>query len=175
MHEPDQVAIQDVARRWEEAWNRHDMAAMATLLAADADFVNVAGRHWKGRDEIEREHAQRHQARFRESIWTTNDVAIQFLTTDLARPHRVDDLARSGPRRHGAAAERWGILMAHGQRRQCVANPIRAQYERGGHPNSSAIGASLVPPSSAVERTAGSHFAPFLDGKHCGRPADGLS
>jgi uncharacterized protein (TIGR02246 family) len=81
------VKIRDVARRWEEVWNSHDMAAMATLLAPDADFVNVSGRHWKGRQEIEREHAQRHQVHFKESVWTTHDVAIQSLAADLALVH----------------------------------------------------------------------------------------
>src|SRR5574337_1937128 len=87
MREHDEAAIRDVAGQWEEAWNRHDMAAMATLLTTDADFVNVAASHWKGRERIEYEHAQRHRTQFRESVWTAEDVAIQFLTADLALVH----------------------------------------------------------------------------------------
>jgi uncharacterized protein (TIGR02246 family) len=87
VREHDEGAIRDVVRRWGDAWNRHDMAAMAMLLTADADFVNVAARHWKGRNEIEREHAQRHQAHFKESVWATQDVAVQFLAMDLALVH----------------------------------------------------------------------------------------
>ena len=37
----------------EAAWNSHDMSRFAACFAADADFVNVAGAWWHGREEIE--------------------------------------------------------------------------------------------------------------------------
>lgn len=80
MRESDQAEIRDVARRWEEAWNSHDMAAMATLLAPDADFVNVSGRHWKGRQEIGA---------------STHSVKPDALHP-RARPRRVDAFQRDG-------------------------------------------------------------------------------
>jgi len=87
MDEKDTAAIRGIAAQWEEAWNRHDMSAMAELLTDDADFVNVGGMHWKGREQIEQEHAKRHQRQFKESVWTTRDVQVQFLKPDLMLVH----------------------------------------------------------------------------------------
>ena len=83
----DEQIIQQVVERWEEAWNRHDMAAMAALITEDADFVNVWGMHWHGRDTIEREHAERHRTQFKDSVWSTGRVELQFLSPGVALVH----------------------------------------------------------------------------------------
>ena len=44
----DEAAIRDLATRWEQAWNQHDMKRLFSLVTEDADFVNVGARHWKG-------------------------------------------------------------------------------------------------------------------------------
>ena len=62
------------------------MKAMASLFTADADFVNVAGHHWKGRKEIEAEHLER-LPQFKESVWTNTGVEIQYLRPDIALSH----------------------------------------------------------------------------------------
>jgi uncharacterized protein (TIGR02246 family) len=62
------------------------MKALFTLVTADADFVNVGGKHWKGRVEIEAQHTLR-LSQFRESTWTMKDVTIQFLKPDIALVH----------------------------------------------------------------------------------------
>jgi len=83
----DEPLIQQVVERWGDAWNRHDMARMAELVSDDADFVNVWGMHWHGRAEIEREHAERHRTQFKDSVWTTRDVRLQFIGLDVALVH----------------------------------------------------------------------------------------
>ena len=40
------------ARAFVDAWNAHDMTAMAALFTPDAEWVNVVGMYWKGRDQI---------------------------------------------------------------------------------------------------------------------------
>ncbi|MDI3287296.1 SgcJ/EcaC family oxidoreductase [Polyangium sp. 15x6] len=40
-----------------EAWNRHDAAAWSKSFAPDAEFINIVGTVFKGRDEIEKRHA----------------------------------------------------------------------------------------------------------------------
>ena len=45
--------------RWQDAWNAHDMDALAALFTQDADFVNVGAKRWIGRSEIRRQHAAR--------------------------------------------------------------------------------------------------------------------
>jgi uncharacterized protein (TIGR02246 family) len=109
--------IRQVIRRWEEAWNSHDMAAMATLVSDDADFVNVWGMHWRGRAQIEREHAERHRAQFKDSVWITREVRIQFLRPDVALVHLAWSMK---PPRDGLFTwimlkepGRWRIRAAH--------------------------------------------------------------
>ena len=75
----DERAIRDIEARWPDAWNRHDMKAAAALFTNDADFINVSGRYWKGREEIEAQHARTHAMMFKESVWTTLDTKIRFL------------------------------------------------------------------------------------------------
>jgi uncharacterized protein (TIGR02246 family) len=82
----DEAAIHAIATNWERAWNRHDMKLLAGLMTDDADFVNVGARHWKGRQEIEAEHAKR-LAQFQESTWSTKAVKLQFLKPDVALVH----------------------------------------------------------------------------------------
>ncbi len=82
----DESAIRELATRWEQAWNRHDMKQLVSLMTEDADFVNVGARRWKGRAEIETEHTQRLN-QFRESTWSTKAVTVQFLKPDMALAH----------------------------------------------------------------------------------------
>lgn len=83
----DEEGIRRLASQFERAWNTHDMNLLGQIVTDDVDFVNVAGLHWKGRDEVVREHAARHQVRFKNSVWTTERVRVQFLRPDIALVH----------------------------------------------------------------------------------------
>jgi len=83
----DDQLIREVVWRWDAAWNSHDMKAMATLLTEDADFINVAGLHWKGRSQIESEHAERHRTNLKESISATRHIGVQILAPTIALVH----------------------------------------------------------------------------------------
>ena len=82
----DEAQIRTIVASWQSDWNAHDMKALFSLVTADADFVNVGGKHWKGREEIEAEHTLR-LSQFQESTWATNGVTVQFLKRDLALVH----------------------------------------------------------------------------------------
>jgi uncharacterized protein (TIGR02246 family) len=82
----DEGQIRTIATSWQTAWNAHDMKALFALVTADADFVNVGGKHWKGREQIEAEHTLR-LVQFQESTWTTKGVTVQFLKPDIALAH----------------------------------------------------------------------------------------
>ena len=83
----DDEAILEIVNRWETAWNAHDMSAMGNLIAEDADFVNVAGLHWKGKPQIVREHAERHRTNLKLSSWRTEKIGIQKLGSGFALVH----------------------------------------------------------------------------------------
>ena len=83
----DEQLIRGLALQFEQAWNTHDMSKLGAITTEDVDFVNVAGLHWKGRAQVVKEHADRHQVRFKNSVWTTERVAVQFLSPDVALVH----------------------------------------------------------------------------------------
>src|SRR5208337_4077358 len=99
----DEEAIRRVVNGLPDAWNRHDMDAFGALSSPDADFVNVAGDHWKGRESIQVNHAFTHGAVsvetagvtlpkgvygiFRASILHVKQINVRFLRKDVAVAH----------------------------------------------------------------------------------------
>jgi hypothetical protein len=56
----DTEHVRNVVAGFAATWNRHDLDAFGKLFAPDADFVNVAGLWWTGRQSIQRQHAYTH-------------------------------------------------------------------------------------------------------------------
>lgn len=85
----DAVAeVTQVVHTFAECWNRHDMNAFAELFAPEAEFVNVVGLWWKGREEIKKAHELTHATIFRNSRLMLADVSVRF-------PHENIAIARS--------------------------------------------------------------------------------
>jgi len=51
---PALEAVRRIATSFFEAWNRHDVSAMAALYTEDAQVVNSFGLWWRGVSEVER-------------------------------------------------------------------------------------------------------------------------
>jgi uncharacterized protein (TIGR02246 family) len=83
----DIEAIRQVENRWQSAWNTHDMKSLASLVAENVDFVTVTGTWLKGREAFEEHHTARHAMQFKQSVWGTTDVQVQFLKPDVALVH----------------------------------------------------------------------------------------
>src|SRR5271170_5188561 len=56
----DAEDARNVVAGFATTWNRHDLDAFGQLFAPDAEFVNVAGVLWKGRQSIQANHAYSH-------------------------------------------------------------------------------------------------------------------
>ena len=81
----DVAAIHQVLDRLTDAWNRHDMDAYVAELTPDADWVNVVGMHWSGRDTVRRAHAAFHKGMFAHSRMTPPQmVEVRLLAPDVA-------------------------------------------------------------------------------------------
>ncbi len=76
-----------IAQKWQDAWNRHDMKALAALVAENVDFITVGGTWLKSQKNFEEHHATRHQMQFKESIWTTKNAEVKFIRPDVAVVH----------------------------------------------------------------------------------------
>ena len=83
----DEKAIRDVESRWESAWNRHDVAAMAATYATDADAINLAGEWFQGRAAFQKSLEDLHSGKTQSSIWQTERTEIKFLTPEIALVH----------------------------------------------------------------------------------------
>lgn len=73
-----------VVHAFADCWNRHDMNQFAELFADDAEFVNVVGLWWRGREEIKRAHEFTHATMFKHSRLTITDVKVRFPAAHIA-------------------------------------------------------------------------------------------
>lgn len=62
----DEQAVRQVATAYEEAWNKHDMDAMASFTD-DAEWVNIVGMCWRGLREVKRGHQWVHETLFKDT------------------------------------------------------------------------------------------------------------
>jgi uncharacterized protein (TIGR02246 family) len=106
----DEVGVHAVVRGFEDAWNRHDMDAFAMLFSTDADFVNVIGMRWVGRDAIKQHHAASHATIFRSSTLKIGDTTVHFLKADVATARSVWTLSGITSETGQLAPTRTGIL-----------------------------------------------------------------
>ena len=119
--------IASIVAQWARGWNAHDAAALTCLVAADVDFVNVAGRWLQGAEEFREWHRMIHQTHLRQSTWSTRHYRLRPLAKGLVLVHvewTIDgELGASGgpkPRRNGIFTwlvafrdETWQIIAAH--------------------------------------------------------------
>jgi len=52
-------ALTSICQAWADAWNQHDVDALARLVSPDVEFVNVAGIWLRGFDEFKQHHVIR--------------------------------------------------------------------------------------------------------------------
>jgi uncharacterized protein (TIGR02246 family) len=76
--------IRKTVMDYEKAWNTHDMELLATLIREDAEFINVVGMHWRGRDAIVKAHAIFHEIMFKDNRFKTDSIETRPLGSDHA-------------------------------------------------------------------------------------------
>lgn len=81
------AAIAAIIMGWADAWNAHDVDAMAELVAPDVDFVTVSGRWLQGAEEFREWHRRIHQLHLRDSRWSNLQYRSRLLTPDLSVVH----------------------------------------------------------------------------------------
>ena len=106
----DEAGVNAVVHEFEDAWNRHDMDAFSMLFATDADFVNVIGMRWVGRDAIKQHHAASHATIFKSSTLKIEDTTLRFLKADVATARSVWTLSGITTESGQVAPTRTGIL-----------------------------------------------------------------
>ena len=85
----DENAIRAIGARAVETWNAHDMRGFAALFREDAEFVNVYGMWWTGRERIQAEHEATHATIFRRSHLSATEMRVKLLRRDVASLHTL--------------------------------------------------------------------------------------
>jgi uncharacterized protein (TIGR02246 family) len=80
----DEAKIRALIDLGTETWNAHDMEKWSTRFIDDADFINIRGVWWKGREEIRDRHAVLHKSMFRNSRLTVIDYKSKMLGPTVA-------------------------------------------------------------------------------------------
>ena len=80
----DSMQIVAIIDNWQNAWNSHDMHAFANLFHEDGIWVLWNGKVWKGRDTIEKGHAEVHKTIFRNSTQKKQIEEIAFVGPETA-------------------------------------------------------------------------------------------
>lgn len=80
----DDVAVRKLVTDFETSWNTHDMKLLATLFREDAEFVNVVGMHWRGRDAIVKAHAIFGEIMFKDCRLKTDSIQIRSVGPETA-------------------------------------------------------------------------------------------
>jgi uncharacterized protein (TIGR02246 family) len=91
----DESAVRNVLAEYEVSWNSHDMAAFGRLFTEDCDYVNIAGVHWKGVEEIVQRHAELFQKGLKTAVRKLTGVEVRFSTPDVALVHATWDVTGS--------------------------------------------------------------------------------
>ena len=91
----DESAVRNVLAEYAVSWNSHDTAAFGGLFTEDCDYVNIAGVHWKGAQEIVQRHAQLFQKRLKTAVRKLTGVEVRFSTPDVALVHATWDVTGS--------------------------------------------------------------------------------
>ena len=112
--------VRNVVAAFATSWNRHDLDTFGKLFAPDADFVNVAGQLWKGRQSIQAQHAYTHgvipadspgfseedrpyYGIFKNSTLQFDQIEVRFLRNEVAIAHvhwkLLGDARTQNPRR----------------------------------------------------------------------------
>jgi hypothetical protein len=80
----DEGAIRDVLAEYEVSWNSHDPAGLGRLFTDDCDYVNTAGDHWNGVQQIVQGHAELFRKRPKTAARKLTSVEVDFSAPDVA-------------------------------------------------------------------------------------------
>jgi uncharacterized protein (TIGR02246 family) len=77
----------DIAARFQDAWNTHDMEAFGRLFHADASFVNRFGTYWRGVEQIVAGHRPIHETIYSDSTLENTVADVDFISGEAAILH----------------------------------------------------------------------------------------
>lgn len=83
----DKSEINQIISHFTHAWNECNGQGSADFYAKDADFVNIFGITFSGKDEIESRHVAIHQGFLKESFFEVIQVKLREAKSDIVIAH----------------------------------------------------------------------------------------
>jgi uncharacterized protein (TIGR02246 family) len=80
----DEQAVRQVVAAYEEAWNKHDMDAMASLFTEDIEWINIVGWWWRGLAEVKRGYVWIHEVLFRNTPFHVDSCSVRIVAPGTA-------------------------------------------------------------------------------------------
>lgn len=105
-----QTSPEDIPALFARAWNARDPAALASLFDEDAEFVNVDGVTWHGRESIRKAHASRVERALNTSTVVTSETKVKLLSREFAVVHARMMLSGEAPAAATQAGPRTTIV-----------------------------------------------------------------
>lgn len=87
LDESDCKAINQIVDHFTNAWNYHEGHGSADFYAQDADFVNIFGMAFAGKEEIETRHIQIHESFLKGTIFEVIELKLREATQDVVIAH----------------------------------------------------------------------------------------
>ena len=91
----DESVVRNVLAEYTVSWNRHDTTAVGRLFTENCDYVNIAGVHLKGVQEIVQRQADLFQDRLKTAVRRLTGAEVRFSTPDVALVHATWDVTGS--------------------------------------------------------------------------------
>ena len=95
-YENDESIVRNILAEYTVSWNRHDTATVSRLFAENCDYVDLAGVHWKGVQEIVQQDAELFRNRSKTAVRRLTGAEVRFPTPDTALVHATWDVTGGG-------------------------------------------------------------------------------
>lgn len=102
---------EDIAQAFADAWMARDASALAALFAPEADFVNVVGIWWQGRDRIEAAHHHGLTRYFAQSRLAPGRITLRWIGPEAAVVRCRYRLSGQSAQSGGTAAPRSTMMI----------------------------------------------------------------
>ena len=130
-------AVGSVVKGYCEAWNAHDMKALAELFVDDAHWINIVGMHWPGKPAIVAGHAAYHQTFFRTTGIEMADVEIREISPHVAAAVillKVDPFTPPDGITRPSSEDRLSLILTKRSGRWLIAHGHNTVIEHGAQP-----------------------------------------
>ena len=103
-YENDESVVRNILAEYTVSWNQHDTATVSRLFAENCDYVDLAGVHWKGVQDIVHRDAELFHNRLKTAVRRLTGAEVRFPTPDTALVHATWDVTGGGSTRQSVPA-----------------------------------------------------------------------